>query len=54
MTNRIGNKHVAQLRGKQERKEMKAANRAREAEKREAARAKYRNAVKGQPQPASA
>ncbi len=54
MTNRIGNKNVAQLRGKQERKETKAANRAREAIKREEARAKYRNAVKGQPLPASA
>jgi hypothetical protein len=54
MTNRVGNKNVAQLRGKQERKEMKAANRAREALKQEVARAKYRNAVKGQPMPASA
>jgi hypothetical protein len=54
MTNRIGNKNVGQLRGKQERKEMKAANRAREAIKREEARAKYRNAVKGQPLTASA
>lgn len=54
MTNRVGNKHVAQLRGKQERKEIKAANRAREALKQEAARAKYRNAVKGQPQTVTA
>jgi len=54
MTNRIGNKHVAQLRGKQERKEMKEANRARESIKRAEARAKYRNAVKGQPLTASA
>jgi hypothetical protein len=54
MTNRVGNKNVAQLRGKQERKEIKAANRAREALKQEVARAKYRNAVKGQPMPASA
>ena len=54
MTTRIGNKNIAQLRGKQERKEIKAANRAREAEKREAARAKYRNAVKGQSQKAAA
>ena len=53
MTNRVGNKHVAQLRGKQERKEIKIANRVREALKREAARAKYRNAVKGQPQTAA-
>jgi hypothetical protein len=54
MTNRIGNKNVAQLRGKQERKETKEANRAREATKRAEARAKYRNAVKGQPLTASA
>ena len=54
MTNRIGNKNVAQLRGKQERKEIKEANRAREATKRAEARAKYRNAVKGQPLTASA
>ncbi|HEX8886072.1 MAG TPA: hypothetical protein VF797_16415 [Noviherbaspirillum sp.] len=54
MTNRVGNKNVAQLRGKQERKEMKEANRAREAVKRAEARAKYRNAVKGQAQTASA
>jgi len=47
MTNRIGNKNIAQLRGKQERKEIKEANRAREALKRAAAREKYRNAEKG-------
>jgi hypothetical protein len=54
MTNRVGNKHQAQLRGKQERKEIKQANRAREAERQITARAKYRNAVKGQPQTATA
>lgn len=53
MTNRVGNKNQAQLRGKQERKETKQANRDREAERRAAARAKYRNAVKGQPQRAT-
>lgn len=50
MTNRVGNKHQAQLRGKQERKDIKQANREREAQRRATARAKYRNAVKGQPQ----
>ena len=53
MTNRVGNKHQAQLRGKQERKDIKQANREREASKQATARAKYRNAVKGQPQLAS-
>lgn len=54
MTNRVGNKNQAQLRGKQERKDIKLANREREAERRATARAKYRNAVKGQPQIAAA
>jgi hypothetical protein len=54
MTNRIGNKNVAQLRGKQERKEIKEANRAREAARRALAREKYRNAVKGRPQTVAA
>jgi hypothetical protein len=54
MTNRVGNKNQAQLRGKQERKEIKQANREREVLKQTAARAKYRKAVKGQPQLASA
>ena len=49
MTHRIGNKDVAQQRSKQDKKEIKAANVAREAIKRLAARAKYRNAVKGHP-----
>jgi hypothetical protein len=54
MTNRVGNKNQAQLRGKQERKDIKQANREREAERRATARAKYRNAVKGQQQSAAA
>ena len=54
MTNRVGNKHQAQLRGKQERQAIRQANRIREALRRAEARAKYRNAVKGQPQLASA
>jgi hypothetical protein len=54
MTNRVGNKNEAQLRGKQERKDIKQANREREATRQATARAKYRNAVKGQPQTASA
>jgi len=54
MTNRVGNKNEAQLRGKQERKAIKEGNREREAVKQATARAKYRNAVKGQPQTATA
>jgi hypothetical protein len=54
MTNRVGNKNQAQLRGKQERKDIKQANREREALKQVTARTKYRNAVKGQPQLAPA
>ena len=54
MTNRVGNKNQAQLRGKQERKDIKQANREREAEKRATARARYRSAVKGQAQAATA
>lgn len=50
MTNRVGSKHQGQQRGKQERKEIKQGNREREEVKRAAARARYRNAVKGQPQ----
>lgn len=53
MTNRIGNKDVAQQRSKSEKARIKAQNIASEALKRDEARAKYRNAVKGQPgQPA--
>jgi hypothetical protein len=54
MTQRVGNKNQAQFRGKQERKAIKQANREREAERQATARAKYRNAVKGQPQTATA
>ncbi|SDA55587.1 MULTISPECIES: hypothetical protein [unclassified Janthinobacterium] len=52
MTNRIGNKDVAQQRSKSEKAHIKAHNIAREAVKKAEARAKYRNAVKGQPAPA--
>lgn len=58
MTKRIGNKDVAQQRSKSEKARIKAQNIASEAVKRAEARAKYRNAVKGQAgqpgQPASA
>jgi hypothetical protein len=54
MTNRIGNKDVAQQRSKSEKARIKAQNIAAEAVKKAEARAKYRNAVKGQPgQPAA-
>lgn len=49
MTNRIGNKDVAQQRSKADKKMIKQANIAREAIKKSIASAKYRNAVKGQP-----
>jgi hypothetical protein len=49
MTKRIGNKHEAQHRGKEERLDIRRTNIAREAVKQAAARAKYRNQVKGQP-----
>ena len=48
MTKKIGNKHEAQHRGKQERAEIHKTNIAREAVKQADARAKYRNEVKGQ------
>ncbi len=48
MTNRIGNKDVAQQRSKADKKAIKAANIAREAVKKADAKARYRNAVKGQ------
>ncbi|MDB5793775.1 MAG: hypothetical protein JWR25_154 [Noviherbaspirillum sp.] len=48
VTKKIGNVNEAQHRGKQARKEIKKANIAREAVRKAAARAKYRNAVKGQ------
>lgn len=51
MTKRIGNKDEAQLRGKQEKKETKRTNIAREAVKQAIAKTKYRNQVKNQPAP---
>ena len=47
MTAKIGNKHVAQHRGRKEREEIRKMNIAREALKIAAARAKYRNQQKG-------
>jgi hypothetical protein len=49
MTARIGNKDQAQHRGKQEKRETKRMNIAREQVKQAVARAKYRNQVKGRP-----
>lgn len=49
MTNRIGNKDVAQQRSKADKKAEKKTNVAMEAVKKEQAKARYRNAVKGQP-----
>ena len=49
MTKRIGNKDQAQHRGKQEKKETRRTNIAREAEKKALARARYRNQVKNRP-----
>jgi hypothetical protein len=49
MTKKIGNKHIAQHRGKKERAEIHKSNVAREAVKQAIARAKYRNLQKGQP-----
>jgi len=49
MTKRIGNKNIAQHRSKKERLEEKRTNKAREAVKMAAARAKYRNQVKNRP-----
>jgi hypothetical protein len=46
---RIGNKDQAQHRGKAEKLETKRANVAREKDKQAAARARYRNQVKGRP-----
>ena len=51
MTHRIGNKDVAQQRSKADKKAEKKTNIEMEAVKKEVARAKYRNAVKGQPIP---
>lgn len=47
MTARIGNKDQAQHRSKQAKREIKRANVVREKAKQAAARAKYRNQVKG-------
>jgi hypothetical protein len=49
MTKRIGNKDEAQHRSKQEKKETRRTNIAREADKKAVAAAKYRNQVKNQP-----
>ena len=49
MTKRIGNKDEAQHRGKQEKKDIKAANKARELIKQAIARARYQNQVRNQP-----
>lgn len=51
MTKRIGNKDEAQQRGPKEKREIKRMNLAREAVKKAAASAKYRNQVKNQPAP---
>lgn len=48
MTAKIGNKNVAQHRGKKERQDIRKTNIAREAVRQAEARAKYRNQVKGQ------
>jgi hypothetical protein len=54
MTAKIGNKHIAQHRGKKEREEIHKMNVARESIKIATARAKYRNQQKGQRSPADA
>ncbi|HEX8787240.1 MAG TPA: hypothetical protein VF793_13725 [Telluria sp.] len=54
MTASIGNKHIAQHRGKKERAAIRKTNIAREAVRRAEASAKYRNQQKGRPLPASA
>lgn len=51
MTNRIGNKDIAQHRGKAEKKDIKRTNIAREAIKKAIAASKYRNQVRKQPMP---
>lgn len=50
MTARIGNKDVAQHRGKQEKREIKRANQEREKIRQAAARAKYRHEPRGSAQ----
>ncbi len=49
MTKKIGNKHEAQHRGKDERREIKRMNKAREEVKIAEARAKTHNEVKNRP-----
>jgi hypothetical protein len=49
MTNRIGNKDVAQHRSKADKKEIKRMNVAREQIKQALAASRYRNAVKNHP-----
>jgi antitoxin component of RelBE/YafQ-DinJ toxin-antitoxin module len=49
MTKRIGNKDEAQQRGKQEKKDIKRTNKARELIKQAIAKAKYHNQVRNQP-----
>lgn len=51
MTNRIGNKDIAQHRGKAEKKDIKRTNIAREAIKKAIAASKYRNQIRNQPAP---
>lgn len=51
MTKRIGNKDQAQLRGKEEKKDIKRTNLGREAIKKAIARSTYRNQVKNRPAP---
>jgi len=50
MTAKIGNKNIAQHRGKKERQEIRKTNIAREAVRQAEARARYRNLAKGQAQ----
>lgn len=54
MTNRIGNKDEAQQRGKEEKKDIKRTNIAREAVKKAIAKARYHNQVRNQPSAATA
>lgn len=54
MTKRIGNKDEAQQRGKEEKKDIKRTNIAREAAKQAIAKSKYHKEVKNQPSSQSA
>ncbi len=54
MTKRIGNKDEAQQRGKEEKKDIKHTNIAREAVKKALAKARYHNQVRNQPGSVSA